>query len=228
MRRPPTVAGSFYPAQPDALKAEVARLLSLTPEPRVVKAVVSPHAGLGYSGAVAGAVYERISCPEVFLMLGPKHRGVSEPVALMADGEWETPLGAVAIDREVATVLRSACPLIREDQVAHAREHSLEVQLPFLQMLGGSVQIVPLVLGLVPYEVCQELARAIAHTVRRSNRAVVVVASTDMTHCGDSYRHLPPAGMTAQMFAFRKIDPPSTGCWRSMPRDSTRLCANAA
>ena len=71
-------------------------------------------------------------------------------------------------------------------------------------MLGASVQIVPLVLGLVPYEVCQELARAIAHTVRRTNRAVVVVASTDMTHCGDSYRHLPPAGMTAQMFAYQE------------------------
>ena len=71
-------------------------------------------------------------------------------------------------------------------------------------MLGAPVQIVPLVLGLVRYEVCQELARAIAHTVRRSNRAVVVVASTDMTHCGDSYRHLPSAGMTAQIFAYQE------------------------
>jgi len=120
MRRPPAVAGSFYPAHPDALQAEVARLLSFAPEPQVVKAVISPHAGLGYSGAVAGAVFGRIYCPAVFLMLGPNHRGVGEPVALMADGEWETPLGAVAIDREVATALRSACPLIREDQVAHA------------------------------------------------------------------------------------------------------------
>jgi MEMO1 family protein len=137
-------------------------------------------------------------------MLGPNHRGVGEPAALMVDGEWGTPLGAVAIDREVATALRIACPLIREDQVAHAREHSLEVQLPFLQMLGASIQIVPLVLGLVPYEVCQECARAIAHTVWCTNRTAVVVASTDMTHCGHYYRHLPPAGMVAQTFVYRE------------------------
>jgi hypothetical protein len=75
MRRPPAVAGSCYPGQLDALKAEVARLLSPTPEPQVVKAVVSPHAGLGYSGAVAGAVYGCIYRHAVFLMLGPNHRG---------------------------------------------------------------------------------------------------------------------------------------------------------
>jgi AmmeMemoRadiSam system protein B len=204
MRRTPAVAGFFYPAQPEALKAEVARLLSPRQALQPVKAVVSPHAGLGYSGAVAGAVYGGISCPAVFLMLGPNHRGVGEPVALMAEGEWETPLGAVAIDREVATALLGACPLIREDPVAHAREHSLEVQLPFLQMLGAAFQIVPLVLGLVPYEVCQELAHAVAQTVQRTNRAVVIVASTDMTHCGHHYRHLPPPGMTSHAFAYQE------------------------
>jgi AmmeMemoRadiSam system protein B len=204
MRRTPAVAGLFYPAQPGALKAEVARLLSPRQEPQPVKAVISPHAGIGYSGAVAGAVYGRIHCPAVFIALGPNHMGVGEPVALMAEGEWETPLGAVAIDREVATVLRSACPLIREDPVAHAREHSLEVQLPFLQMLGEAFHIVPLVLGLVPYEVCEELAHAVAQAVRRTSRSVVIIASTDMTHCGQHYRHLPPAGMTAQAFAHQE------------------------
>ncbi|MGH8068614.1 MAG: AmmeMemoRadiSam system protein B [Candidatus Entotheonellia bacterium] len=204
MRRTPAVAGLFYPAQPEALKAEVARLLLPRQEPQPVKAVVSPHAGLGYSGAVAGAVYGRIDCPAVFLMLGPNHRGVGEPVALMAEGEWETPLGAVAIDREVAAALRSVCPLIRDDAIAHAHEHSLEVQLPFLQMLGKVCHIVPLVLGLVPYEVCQELAHAVAQTVQRTSRAVVIVASTDMTHCGHHYRHLPPAGMTAYAFAYQE------------------------
>jgi MEMO1 family protein len=204
MRRTPAVAGLFYPAQPEALKAEVARLLSPRPEPQPVAAVVSPHAGLGYSGAVAGAVYGRIDCPAVFLMLGPNHRGVGEPVALMAEGEWETPLGVVAIDREVATALQSVCPLIRDDASAHAYEHSLEVQLPFLQLLGRVFQIVPLVLGRVPYEVCQELAHAVAQTVQRTGRAVVIVASTDMTHCGLYYRHLPPAGMTAYAFAYQE------------------------
>jgi AmmeMemoRadiSam system protein B len=204
MRRTPAVAGLFYPAQAEVLKAEVARLLSPRQEPQPVKAVVSPHASIGYSGVVAGAVYGRIHCPAVFIVLGPNHMGVGEPVALMAEGEWETPLGTVAIDREVATILRSACPLIREDPVAHAREHSLEVQLPFLQMLGAAFHIVPLVLGVVPYEVCQELAHAVAQTAQRTSRSVVIIASTDMTHCGPHYRHLPPVGMTAQAFAYQE------------------------
>jgi MEMO1 family protein len=204
MRRPPAVAGLFYPAQPEALKAEVARLLSSRQAPQSVKAVISPHAGIGYSGAVAGAVYGRICCPTVFLVLGPNHRGVGESVALMAEGEWETPLGTVVIDCELAVALRSACPLVRDDPVAHAREHSLEMQLPFLQLLGEAFHIVPLVLGFLPYEVCQELGHAVAQTVQHSDRSVVIVASTDMTHCGRHYRHLPPVGMTAQAFAYQE------------------------
>jgi AmmeMemoRadiSam system protein B len=182
----------------------VARLLSSRQEPQPVQAVVSPHAGIGYSGTVAGAVYGCIGCPAVFLMLGPNHRGVGEPVALMAEGEWETPLGAVPIDRELAATLRDTCPLVRDDPIAHACEHSLEMQLPFLQMLGEACRIVPLVLGPVPYEVCQELGHAVAQTVQRSGRSVVIVVSTDMTHCGRHYRHLPPAGMTAQAFAYQE------------------------
>jgi MEMO1 family protein len=204
MRRMPAVAGVFYPAQPETLRAEVGRLLLPRQEPQMVKAVVSPHAGIAYSGMVAGAVYGRIHCPEVFILLGPNHAGVGESVALTAEGEWETPLGAVTIDREVAGALRSACPLIREDPVAHAREHSLEVQLPFLQTLGAAFHIVPLVLGPLPYDSCQELGHALAQTVQRTSRSVVIVASTDMTHCGRHYRHLPPAGMTAHAFAYQE------------------------
>jgi AmmeMemoRadiSam system protein B len=204
MQRRPAVAGFFYPAQPQALKAAVAQLLSSRQEPQPVKAVVSPHAGLAYSGTVAGAVYGCIRCPAVFLMLGPNHMGVGEPVALMAEGEWETPLGVVAVDYELATALRDACPLVRDDPIAHAREHSLEMQLPFLQMLDEACRIVPLILGPVPYEVCQELGHAVAQTVQRSGRSVVIVASTDMTHCGRHYRHLPPAGMTAHEFAYQE------------------------
>jgi hypothetical protein len=111
MRHTPAVAGRFYPAQPQALETEVARLLSSRQEPQPVKAVVSPHTGISYSGAVAGAVYRRIRCPAVFLILGPNHMGVGEPVALMAEGKWEMPLGAVALDRELAAALRGACPL---------------------------------------------------------------------------------------------------------------------
>ena len=191
-------------AQPDALKAEVAKILLLMPKPQVVRAMVSPHTVFGYSGAVAGAVYARFDCPAVFLIRRSNHRGMGEPLALMGDGEWEIPLGTVAIEQGVATALRSACLIIRDDAVAHGREHSLEVQLPFLQRLGTFSQILPLILGAVSYEFCQELAHGIAHTVRRTNRAVVVIASTDMTHCGHRFPYFPPAGMTTQPCAYQE------------------------
>jgi len=154
-----------------------------------------------YSGAVAGAVYAHLRVPDVFLLLGPNHTGRGELLALMSQGEWETPLGAVAIDHELASALFTACPLLREDAGAHAHEHSLEVQLPFLQTLGQGFSIVPVVLGPLSYEGCETLGHAIAQTLQRTTRSVVIVASTDMTHCGRSYRHMPPPGMTAHDFA---------------------------
>jgi AmmeMemoRadiSam system protein B len=201
MRRQPAVAGRFYAAEPESLRAQVQDLLASTGERQPVMAVVSPHAGLQYSGAVAGEVYARVRPAAVYLLLGPNHAGLGEPVALMSEGEWETPLGLVPIDRDLALALQAACPLIRQDAVAHAYEHSLEVQLPFLQALDGHFRIVPIALGLLSYEACEALGRAIAETVREVARPVVLVASTDMTHCGRHYRHLPPAGMTAHAFA---------------------------
>jgi MEMO1 family protein len=201
MRRKPAVAGYFYPAEPSVLRAAMERLLAPPVDTQPVKAVVSPHAGIQYSGAVAGAVYAYLRVPEVFLLLGPNHAGLGPPMALMTEGEWETPLGTVSIDDELAAALIEAAPRIQEDSVAHAREHALEVQLPFLQAIGTAFRIVPLLLGLLSYDVCAELGHAIARTVHGTGRSVVIIASTDMTHCGRSYRHLPPAGMTAHAFA---------------------------
>jgi AmmeMemoRadiSam system protein B len=148
------------------LETELARLLSSGQEPQPVKAVVSPHTGIGYSGAVAGNVYGCMHCPAVFLMLGPNHLGVGEPVVLMAEGEWETPLDAVALERELVAAFCVACPLVRDDPVAHAREHWVAMQLPFLQMLGEACGIVPLVLGVVPYEVYQQQEMSAAIWIR--------------------------------------------------------------
>lgn len=204
MRRQPAVAGFFYPDDPEVLRAQTRRLLVATGERQPAMAVVSPHAGLHYSGAVAGEVYGRLQPAAVYLLLGPNHTGRGRPVACMDEGEWETPLGTVAIDRPLALTLQAACPLISQDSLAHAREHSLEVQLPFLQLIDGAFGIVPIVFGLLPYAACEALGRAVAQAVRRASRPVVIVASTDMTHCGGSYRHLPPPGMTAQAFAHQE------------------------
>ncbi|MBI3326840.1 MAG: AmmeMemoRadiSam system protein B [Nitrospinae bacterium] len=201
MRRKPAVAGYFYPSEAAVLRAQIAHYLEGQTNKRPVMGVVSPHAGIVYSGAIAGAVYAQIQLPEVFVLLGPNHTGQGDPLAVISEGEWETPLGVVPIDQELAAALRTACPLLREDTQAHVREHSLEMQLPFLQALGDRFRIVPLVLGPLSYEVCQALGHAIAQVVQQSARSVVIVASTDMTHCGRSYRHLPPPGMTAHDFA---------------------------
>jgi AmmeMemoRadiSam system protein B len=208
------------------------RLLAPLVDTQPVKAVVGPHAGIQYSGAVAGAVYAHLRVPEVFLLLGPNHAGLGPPMALMTEGEWETPLGTVSIDHELAAALIEASPRIREDSVAHAREHALEVQLPFLQTIGTAFRIVPLLLGLLPYDVCAELGHAIARTVHGIGRSVVIIASTDMTHCGRSYRHLPPAGMTAHAFACQEdryaverivaLDPP--GLYRVVRERNITMC----
>ena len=232
MRRKPAAAGYFYPAEPSILRAKIERLLAPPGDTQPVKAVVSPHAGIQYSGAVAGAVYARIRVPEVVLLLGPNHMGLGPPMALMTEGEWETPLGTVSIDHELAAALLEAFPLIREDAAAHAREHALEVQLPFLQALGTTIRIVPLLLGWLPYDVCEGLGHAVAQTIRGTGCSVVIIVSTDMTHCGRSYRHLPPAGMTAHAFACQEdryaverivaLDPP--GLYRVVRERNITMC----
>ncbi len=108
-----------------------------------------PHAGYVYSGHVAGAVYARIALPKRFLILGVRHYPRGEPAAILSSGAWRTPLGDAPIDEALAAALLKACPLLREDSVAHRAEHSLEVQLPFLKVLAPDFSFVPVALGTV-------------------------------------------------------------------------------
>jgi AmmeMemoRadiSam system protein B len=108
---------------------------------------VVPHAGYMYSGAVAGAVYSALQIPAKCILIGPRHFPRGEAMAILTEGSWQTPFGEAQIDSALAKALAKACPLLREDAIAHEREHSLEVQLPFLQRLGGDVRFVPVLLG---------------------------------------------------------------------------------
>ena len=141
--RPPAVAGSFYEATPARLRAQVEECFAANPpEPvkqRFIGAVV-PHAGLMYSGAVAAAFYARAELPKRFVILCPNHTGAGHFAAINREGAWRTPLGDVAIDTALADALMARTSLLAEDARAHAREHSLEVQLPFLQHLLGEVE----------------------------------------------------------------------------------------
>jgi MEMO1 family protein len=188
MLRQPAVAGYFYQGSSAALRDQVDRFM--VPRAKKIKAlgVVSPHAGLVYSGSVAGAVYSSIELPGTFVLIGPNHTGLGEPVSLMSKGEWETPLGTVRIDEGLAAAILSRSRLIREDTLAHLKEHSLEVQLPFIQYLKKEFMIVPIQMMDTRLETCLALGNAIAEAIQDQGRAtsdergVLIVASSDMSH----------------------------------------------
>lgn len=182
MIRPPAVAGRFYSS--DA--AELARLIDgFSPSSALKKSAIAcvvPHAGYTYSGAIAGEVYEAVEIPERCILLGPRHLPQGQPAAILTSGSWQTPLGLARIDEDLATALALECTYLREDFVAHEREHSLEVQLPFLQRLAGDFRFVPIVLGTDRYGVLEDLGRAIAKVVAAQTEPVLVIASSDMNH----------------------------------------------
>ena len=135
MQRQPAVAGYFYHGSSSALKEQVEDFLIDGERKIDALGVVCPHAGLVYSGSVAGAVYSRITIPETIVLIGPNHTGLGAPVSLMREGEWITPLGSVSVQQELAAAILQKSSRIKDDVLAHLREHSLEVQLPFLQLL---------------------------------------------------------------------------------------------
>lgn len=182
MTRHPVVAGTFYPSDPTELRAYVNAALATDRPAQPALGVVAPHAGYIYSGAVAGAVFGRVEIPDCVLLLGPNHTGAGTPASIVSTGAWATPLGAVPIDTPLAEALSAASPLLQEDDRAHAREHSLEVQLPFLQVRNPHVRIVPIAFQLQRVEEIIAVGQAIADVLRAWTEPVLIVASSDMTH----------------------------------------------
>lgn len=181
MRRSPVVANQFYPGDPDILRNTLAHLIPGSKrEKKKAIAVVSPHAGYVYSGGVAGETFSEVAIPENVIVLGPNHHGHGAPIAMMNEGEWDMPLGPVPINRELAALIDD--PMIEADDLAHRYEHSLEVQVPFLQYLQEHLTIVPLVISHIPYSLCLSTAKALARAIRAYQKPVLLVASTDMTH----------------------------------------------
>jgi AmmeMemoRadiSam system protein B len=133
MLRHPAVAGHFYKGSPESLRQQVAEFIVPVHQKKKAFGILSPHAGLIYSGRVAGAVYSSIELPDTVVLIGPNHTGLGAPVSLMAGGVWETPLGQAAIDESLAASILSKSRRIQEDSLAHLREHSLESPLPFIQ-----------------------------------------------------------------------------------------------
>jgi MEMO1 family protein len=185
--RPPVVAGRFYPAQPEILKRDLDSYLGGAPaaqEPKVEGALgcVVPHAGYMYSGPVAGAVYQRLPTRSSYVILCPNHTGQGAPLAMMSSGSWQTPLGQVPVDVALAAVMGNSCHLLTDDSVAHSREHSLEVQLPFLQHQVKDFRFVPVVVGVGNFAALEFLGHCVAHAIEIAENPVMVVASSDMNH----------------------------------------------
>jgi AmmeMemoRadiSam system protein B len=181
--RKPYVAGQFYPSGRDRLRETVAALIDPKAVPQKAVAVVSPHAGYVYSGPVAGAVFSSAKVPGLCVILGPSHRGIAPLFAIQVRGSWTTPLGESPVDEALASSILSASSLVEEDDQAQLAEHSLEVQLPFLQYFRPDAAIVPIVVSAeARYEDLESLGRTLAEAIRRDGREVLVVASTDMSH----------------------------------------------
>jgi hypothetical protein len=182
--RHPAVAGRFYPRDAEDLRAEVRSYTSSGVEQTPVRALacIVPHAGYTYSGHVAGAVFARIEIPETCIVLCPNHTGMGRAFAIMGEGEWETPLGRVPVDTDLATALKRACPLLTEDSAAHRAEHAIEVELPFLQMRQPKLRFVPIALGTRDLVSLEQLGLAIAEVVAEWNQPILIVASSDMNH----------------------------------------------
>ena len=186
MLRPPAVAGLFYSSSAEALEDEVARCLDRSVRPRPAIAAVSPHAGLMYSGPVAGSVYGRIEMPATVILVGPNHTGIGPAVSVYPEGAWQMPGGAVTVDRDLAQKFLARCPHAVADTSAHQQEHCLEVQLPFLQAVNRHIRIVPMVLGVRDRAMCQAVGETLAAIVRSADGAAggrpLLVSSTDMNH----------------------------------------------
>ena len=180
--RAPAVAGRFYPGDPGACAEEVARLLGGRAEGRRALGVVSPHAGWVYSGALAGKTFAQVAVPARVVVLSPNHTGMGSAVSLIAAGAFELPGGDVAIDEELAAVLLAEVPGAREDARAHAREHAIEVELPFLRARRADVRFVPVVLGGLDGDEAVAVGRGLARALTRAGGDVLVVASSDMSH----------------------------------------------
>lgn len=198
-QRRPAVAGMFYDADPEALTESIeecfldrlgpGRLPQISQRnERRILGLVSPHAGFMYSGSAAAWTYDALAndgVPDTAVILGPNHHGLGEVIAVSLADEWITPLGTIKTDRETADAILAASEFARPDEQAHLREHSIEVQLPFLQYIGGDrVRIVPIALAYLRQSdailVLRDLSKAIANAIQGKN--AVVIASTDFTH----------------------------------------------
>lgn len=212
--RKPVVAGQFYDGDKADLEQNIktcfldkrgpGKLPEITSGEKSVKGIVVPHAGYIYSGAIAAHSYHYLSnsgFADVFILIGPNHTGMGSGVSVMTEGDWETPLGRVSINESLAKQLCKE--IIDRDESAHMYEHSIEVQLPFLQFSAKDKRFdfVPLCMSMQDFQTSKEVGNIIADVIKKSEKKIVIVASSDFSHAGFNYMSMPPAGMRVDEYA---------------------------
>ena len=182
--RQPAVAGRFYPDTREELVRSIDEFLEPAKHQRIkALGIIAPHAGYVYSGHVAGAVYTRVDLPQRNIVLCPNHTGLGTPLSIMKNGAWRTPLGDMQIDQELSDALMNQDRDLEEDNAAHRFEHAVEVQLPFMQHIGGAdVQFVPITIGTSDFGSLEKLGRAMAKVIQERYRGTLIIASSDMNH----------------------------------------------
>jgi hypothetical protein len=180
--REPAVAGAFYPGTATALQQELRLLMTVSEERHRLLACIAPHAGYVYSGGVAGELYGHLDLPRRVIVLGPNHTGVGARIAVAPHERWRSPLGEQAVDVQLARLLVERCSDASFDENAHWREHSLEVQIPFLLARRPDVVFLPICLSHLGLDQCLDLGQTLAQLIDDLGEEVGLVASSDMSH----------------------------------------------
>lgn len=175
------VAGRFYPGERAELRQLVDQLL-VGPPPARALAVMAPHAGYVFSGKTAGTVFAQVDVPDRVVVLCPNHTGLGKPLSVWAEGCWETPLGPIPVDGELAHRLIAREPRFEADHAAHLHEHAIEVELPFLLARNPAVRLTPIVVGRVSKATLIQAGEALADVIRDTGEPVLIVSSSDMSH----------------------------------------------
>lgn len=209
-----TVAGQFYDANEIDLRQTIEKCFTDFRGPGVIpkvkstnkkiKGIIVPHAGYIFSGSTAAYSYKFLAengFADSFVIIGPNHTGMGSGVSIMTEGEWMTPFGITQINELIAKKMRR--DIIDMDENAHKYEHSIEVQLPFLQFLVGNknFNFVPICMGIQDIITSQEVGNIIANVIKDSNENIVIIASTDFTHAGFNYNSMPPEGVRVDKYA---------------------------
>lgn len=217
------IAGSWYPGDPSVLKGDITRYIQNVPDRDIagdILGLIVPHAGYVYSGQVAAHAYKLIRGKryDAVILIGPSHRVAFSGISIYSQGAYETPLGLVPVDENIAREMKRLSKIIIDFPAAHDQEHSLEIQLPFLQVVLGSFSFVPLVMGDQNAATCRELANVIYQVAK--DRHVLIVASTDLSH----FYEYKKAGQLDGIILRHVQDNDVEGLLRNLAHDKTEAC----